>query len=306
MGWLASALWNHSPGMWQRMGGSPPGLGQEAMAHLLAFLYNAGTGDRPGDPAAGKRIFAEKGCARCHQQIAAHDPGAWMQAMWNHAQSMGERVRHSNGDWPEFIGEEMNDLMAFAGGDAVPAPAPGPESALRGSADRGWVVFERKCIRCHSVNGNGGRIGPEFGPDHELPHSAAQFATVLWNHAPSMLKHAREASVTMPTLEGAEIRDVQTFLISLQYYEPSGSRFVGRRVFAERGCARCHGNSAEGTAGGPRLRAGGDAYTTISLATALWTHGPEMRARAERIGIAWPALQSTDIGDLISFLNDPR
>ena len=306
MGWLASVLWNHSPAMWGRMGANPPEINPEEMAHLLAFLYNAGTGDRPGDPAAGRRVFDDKGCSRCHREIAATDPTAWMRAMWNHAQGMGERVRQSNGDWPEFMGDEMNDLMAFAVGRPDPKASRSNESTLRGSAEAGWNVFQHKCMRCHSISGNGGRIGPEFGPDHDLPHSTAQFATVLWNYAPAMLKHAREASLEMPTLEGGEIRDVQTFLISLQYFEPRGSRFVGRRVFAERGCSRCHGSSAEGTAEAPKLPGNGEAYTAMSFAAALWRHGPEMRARAGQIGIAWPALQSTDIGDLISFLNDPR
>jgi hypothetical protein len=30
-----------------------------------------------------------------------------------------------------------------------------------------------------------------------------------------------------------------------------------------------------------------------------------MSVRAEQLGILWPALEATDIGDLISFLNDP-
>jgi hypothetical protein len=30
-----------------------------------------------------------------------------------------------------------------------------------------------------------------------------------------------------------------------------------------------------------------------------------MWARAEQLGIPWPSLEATDIGDLLSFLNDP-
>src|SRR5438309_2150198 len=46
MGWLATALWNHAPAMWSRMGNeSPPQFEQEEMAHMLAFLYRASTAD---------------------------------------------------------------------------------------------------------------------------------------------------------------------------------------------------------------------------------------------------------------------
>ncbi len=308
MGWLASALWNHAPAMWGHMGAEkPPRIDQEEMAHLLAFLHHAGSGDRPGDAAAGRRIFMEKGCDGCHRRVAApRNDTAWAQTMWDHARSKGEAIKQRLGEWPEFTGDEMNDLIAFVSvGPPEPKPARIKESSLRGGAERGWNVFEKKCMRCHSVGGNGGRIGPELGPDYNLPQGAAQFAAVLWNHAPSMLKHAREASTTMPELEGAEIRDVQTFLNSLQYFEPRGSRFLGERVFTERGCARCHGTSAEGTREGPKLRAGSEAFTTTSLASALWMHGPEMHTQAQRLGVAWPTLESTDIGDLISFLNHP-
>ena len=86
---------------------------------------------------------------------------------------------------------------------------------------------------------------------------------------------------------------------------PTGSPFVGERVFAERGCANCHGPSAEGTRNAPKLRAGADAFTMVSFATALWSHGPAMNTRAEKLGIPWPSLEPGDIGELISFLNDP-
>ncbi len=312
MGWLTTVIWNHAPQMWQRMS-SPPHLNQEEMAHLLAFLYHAGTGDPRGNPAAGERVFRQKACVNCHvvgapgatpaklsRAATSGDPVAWTRAMWNHAQSMVEPIKAQTGEWPEFIGDEMNDVMAYVSGATVTN-----EEALRGSAERGWKVFQKKCFACHSVAGKGGRVGPELGPERDLPHSTARFAAVLWNHAPSMLKHAREASLRLPQLDGDEIKDIHAFLISLQYFEPTGSPFLGERVFVERGCSRCHGGSGQGTAEGPNIRTTAEAFTTVSLATALWSHGPEMRSRAERLGIDWPTLESTDIGDLISFLNAP-
>jgi cytochrome c2 len=321
MGWLTTVLWNHAPGMWRQMRrGTTPRLSQEEMAHILAFLYQAGAMDAAGDPTAGQRVFSAKGCAHCHSvgsstgkpapdlaSIAAlGDSVAWMHAMWNHALSMIEPITRELGEWPEFKGSEMNDLVAYASGGGIPQrPARTNENGLRGSAERGWQVFQMKCIQCHSVRGKGGRIGPELGPDLDLPNTPAQFAAVLWNHAPAMLKHAREAKVAAPTLQGDEITDVLRFLASLRYFEPSGSAFLGERVFGERGCARCHGSKAQGTREGPALRPGSDAFTTVSFATALWRHGPAMRAHAEQLGIPWPSLEATDVGDLISFLNDP-
>ena len=317
MGWLITVIWNHMPGMWRQLHGEKLELTQEEMANILAFLYQASSTDKAGDPEAGHKVFDGKGCAHCHAVrgvgagaapdlatvAAAGDRPAWMHAMWNHAQKMVEPVTREIGAWPQFTGVEMNDLLAYVSG--APSTARQDDGALRGTAEHGWEVFQAKCIQCHSVSGRGGGIGPELGPSHELPRTSAQFAAVLWNHAPAMLQHAREASLAAPTLQGDEITDVLRFLASLRYVEPTGSPFLGERVFAERGCARCHGPAAEGTRYAPKLRAGPEAFTLVSFATALWRHGPAMNMRAEKMGVPWPSLEPEDVGQLISFLNDP-
>jgi cytochrome c2 len=322
MGWLATVLWNHSPAMWNRMRGvTPPQLDQQEMAHILSFLYQAATEDHPGDARAGELVFSIKGCVQCHavrgegghtapelsQVAASGDAVAWVRAMWNHAQRMVGPISSKLGEWPEFQGEEMNHLIAYvSGGQGRGEFDARSGSVLRGSAEHGWKVFQEKCIQCHSVSGEGGKIGPELGPDLDLPHSTARFATILWNHAPAMLARARQVSTVIPALDGEEIKDVQTFLISLQYFEPSGSALLGQRVFDARGCARCHGAKAEGTHEGPRLKPSADVFTPVSLASTLWNHGPGMWARAQQLGVAWPALESADLGNLTSFLNDSK
>ena len=97
--------------------------------------------------------------------------------------------------------------------------------------------------------------------------------------------------------------DLLVFIGSLRFSEPAGSPLLGQHVFTERGCARCHGERADGGSA-PGLRSGSDAYTAVSFTAALWRHGPSMQDRAEELGMAWPVLQAADIGDLVSFLND--
>lgn len=320
MGWLTSVLWNHAPGMWRQMNrGSVafPHLSSEEMANILAFLYQASNGDRPGDAQAGRKVFEDKDCVRCHSvrgsggklgpELSSIAPAGgaevWVRAMWNHAQSMVDPIMREVGHWPQFSGNEMNDLIAYVTGSTSTNGS--RSQPVRASAERGWAVFQSKCMQCHSVRGKGGGPGPELGPEHELPSSRAEFAGVLWNHAPAMLKEATEKGVAPPLLQGDELVDLQTFLASLRYFEPAGSALVGERVFSDRGCARCHGAEAQGTRSGPALRSTTDAFTTVSFAAALWKHSPSMINRAEELGIPWPELQPADIGDLISFLNSP-
>ena len=320
MGWMAAVLWNHGPGMWRqiRKKNDPyPQLNAQEMADILAYLYQASSIDRSGDASAGQRVFDEKGCVRCHSvggtggqsapelsKIAAGtNSNAWTLTMFNHAGSMVAPITNTLGAWPQFSGNEMNDLIAYVSQSA-------PQSATKareipGDAALGWGVFQRRCMPCHSVRGQGGSVGPELGPDRDLPLSTAQFASVLWNHAPAMLRQARESGIPPPVLQGTDMADLRTFLASLRYFEPTGSPLVGERVFSDRGCAACHGRMAEGTQIGPGLRSPAEAFTTISLTVALWRHGPRMIDRAQELGIPWPTLKATDLGDLVSFLNAP-
>ena len=320
MGWLVAVLWNHGPGMWRqiRLKNAPyPQLNSQEMADILAFLYQASSIDRAGDPSAGQRVFNEKGCVRCHSlggtggqaapdlsKIAAvPDSNVWTLTMFNHAGSMIAPITSTLGQWPQFTGTEMNDLIAYV---SLSAPQPVPNTKEKpGNAEWGWGVFQRRCMQCHSVRGLGGSVGPELGPERDLPLTTGQFASVLWNHAPAMLRQSREKGISPPVLEGTDMADLRTFLASLRYFEPTGSPLVGERVFSDRGCAACHGRMAEGTQIAPGLRSGTEAFTTISFTVALWKHGPSMIDRAQELGIPWPTLKATDLGDLVSFLNAP-
>ncbi|MFZ3265427.1 MAG: c-type cytochrome [Terriglobales bacterium] len=320
MGWLAAVLWNHGPGMWRqiRQKNDPyPQLNPQEMADILAFLYQASSIDRAGDASAGQRVFNGKGCVRCHSvggtggqgapelsKIAARsNSNAWTLTMFNHAGSMVAPITSTLGQWPQFTGNEMNDLIAYV---RLSAPQPSTNTReISGNAELGWGVFQSRCMPCHSVRGQGGSVGPELGPERDLPLTTGQFASVLWNHAPAMLRQARENGISPPVLQGNDMADLRTFLASLRYFEPTGSPLVGERVFSDRGCAACHGRTAEGTQTGPGLRSGTEAYTTITFAAALWRHGPRMIDRAQELGIPWPTLKATDLGDLVSFLNTP-
>ncbi len=314
VGWLVSLLWNHQPGMWQQMRGSKspyPVLNQEEMADMLAFLYQAETADAPGDMKAGERAFTDKGCVRCHAVRGAGGNTApdlstgaaaggsinWTTAMWNHAQSMVDPITKELGQWPQFTAAEMNNLYAFARGSSPGAH----KQEVRGSADRGSQLFQKDCIQCHSVGGEGGAGGPGLGPETDLPLSPAQFSGVLWNHAPAMMKRIKEKGMEVPKLDTGGLSDLLAFLASLRYVEPPGTPEAGKRIFADRGCASCHGPNGEGGTKNRALPA--KTYTAVSFAAALWSHGPKMQARAEEIGLTWPVLQAGDVGNLVSFLS---
>lgn len=316
---LVATMWNHAPEMWKRMEqenvkAAPMSEGE--MASLFAYLYVARYIDEPGNVDRGEKLFRTKGCLNCHAvngaggnvgpdlaKISGIDtPIAWTQTMWNHAPLMEAGMERAGAQWPNFAGSEMNDLLAF-----IRARSGGLRSERRllpANPYNGWKVFQDKgCIACHTVKGEGGVIGPELGTRRYLPSGMVEFAGVMWNHSPGMFRSMKERHIERPRFEGQEMADLMAFLAGMRYFEPSGSAKTGVGLFNQRGCANCHGAAGEGTRKGPRLRGKGHGFGTIALATALWSHGPEMYQRTKSVGLPWPKLGESDLGDLIAFLN---
>jgi mono/diheme cytochrome c family protein len=313
---MLSAIWNHTPAMWERMASEKldyPEIGKQEMADVFAFLYAARDIDGPGDASNGRRLFEADGCARCHSGGAAgpdlgairdlDTPVRWAQAMWNHAPAMEANAKRQGVSWPKFRDREMNDLLAYVRQSSKQGGTP----ALPGDPDRGWEVFRKKtCIVCHSVNGRGGHSGPALDRDGESSMTLARFAGLMWNHSPEMWRVPEARNLERPAFRDREMADLIAFLGSLRYFEPGGSPAIGRTVFAERECASCHGANAEGGPEGPALRGRGEPVTAVALASALWGHGPGMYRRVRKLGRKWPPLADQDIGDMIAFLNSPE
>lgn len=318
---LISTMWNHAPGMWKRMREERiiyPTFNAQEMSNVFAFLYALRYMDEPGNADRGRQLFRSKGCGDCHAIngngadigpdlgiTSLETPIAWAETMWNHAPEMEARMRELDLQWPHFEGQEMNDLLAYVregsrglrnGVDLLPA-----------DPDRGWKLFRSKgCINCHAVGDEGGNSGPQLGPSREIPPTIVQFAGSMWNHSPQMWQAMKEKHIERPAFEEREMADVIAFLYRVRYFEPAGSVQTGKEIFARRGCSGCHGPTAEGTPWGPRLDWRRGSVTSITLATALWKHGPKMYERTKERGMAWPVMKEDEICHLLAFLNAPR
>ncbi len=318
---LVSAMWNCAPRMWERIRTERityPALDEEDMAHLFAFLYTARYLDEPGDSYRGRQLFTTKRCISCHAlrgeggrkgpDLAAvggvDTPIVWAQAMWNHAPAMAATMEELGYTWPRFEGSEMNDLLAY-----IREVTDGPRheaQMLPADPERGWKLFQSKsCLQCHSVNASGAHVGPELGPGRRLPPTLVQFAGLMWNHSPKMWQEMQAKGIPRPIFEGRQMADLVAFLYSLRYFEPGGSPEAGEKLFSGHECHRCHGSRAEGGPKGPALRKRGEIFTSVHLAAGLWMHGPKMLQATKELGIPWPVLRESEVGDLVSFLNTP-
>jgi mono/diheme cytochrome c family protein len=128
---FAVDMWNHAPNMWSygtKTGASPPKLDQDEMRQIVAYLWYIRLYAEPGSPERGRRVFAKKKCATCHNDpssgapdlkrvLAARTdplrPFSMVSVLWQHGPAMLERMKQKNLAWPRFSKPEMVDLIAF-------------------------------------------------------------------------------------------------------------------------------------------------------------------------------------------------
>lgn len=313
---LVAGMWNHAPAMWEKMRHekiTTPAFEESEMSNLFAFLYTVRSLDEPGDAENGRQLLQEKRCLDCHavagqgrrvgpdlnDWASYRNPVSWVQAMWNHAPVMQQAMRERNLPWPKFEQNEVSDLIAYI---RTRVPNPREHVYLQPpNPDAGRQIFLRKgCVNCHRER-DAGSAGPSLGSPG-LPRTLGQFAGLMWNHSPSMWSTMRAAQVPRPQFTGSEMADLIAYLFMERYFEARGSRSRGARVFEVKGCAACHSSGAAQHSG-PALSPWRGRVSPITLATALWNHGPAMYAQMRDQQVSWPLFQPGEMVDLMEFLN---
>lgn len=191
-----------------------------------AVLASEARGEEPGriysiwgDPRAGRRVYAEKGCGKCHAingvgptvgpdlGRSPREPQTVTQiagAMWNHAPEMRKAALEKGLRWPAFKETELRDLIAFL-------------YFLRmldqpGDVRRGERLFdEKRCSVCHAFGGKGGRIGPDLAHWRRYA-SPILWADIMWRHAAEMEGKMREMGLEWPRFERNEMVDLIAFI----------------------------------------------------------------------------------------------
>jgi mono/diheme cytochrome c family protein len=281
---------------------------------LIAFLFTQNYFDGAGNIDSGKKLFSNKGCIRCHQVggvggvlgpslDAVGQSGAPMNvaaAMWNHGPTMAEAMRARGIERPSLNTSELRDLVAYLRATA-PERAGEPVSILPGRVNEGRALFEKKqCIKCHSIQGKGGNIGPDLGR-RGLYRNLVEFAAALWNKAPAMLRAMKLRKFTVPQLSGEEMADIVAYLRSFQYFGEPGNPGLGRRLLWEKGCLNCH--SLDGRVGqtAPDLALVKGLGSSAAVIAALWSHGDLMTESRPERSLSWPQLKSDEVAHLMAF-----
>ena len=101
----------------------------------------------------------------------------------------------------------MNRKRIFAIGVAIVFVA--GSSALaqllpQAPANGARLFVSKGCVKCHSLKGDGGKIGPDLGKI-DLGDTQLDLAAKLWNHIPSMISGMERAKIMKPSLTGEEL-----------------------------------------------------------------------------------------------------
>lgn len=117
---IAADMWDHQP----VMKSPPPPLTEEEMRQILGFVWARQFYGSMGDGARGKKSFAEKHCATCHNDTSSGAPNlaglkrtysdiALIAVLWQHGPHMFEAMRQRGISWPRFTAGQMSDLIAY-------------------------------------------------------------------------------------------------------------------------------------------------------------------------------------------------
>lgn len=120
---LAVAMWNHRPIMeeWSQETGLPiRNFEQGQMSQLLSYLFEEGFLEERGHAERGEVLYADKGCAQCHdgggasalprKSYTVTDVTA---GMWRHGPRVRQAMRDQRVTWPYLSGDDVADLVAW-------------------------------------------------------------------------------------------------------------------------------------------------------------------------------------------------
>jgi mono/diheme cytochrome c family protein len=166
----------------------------------------------------------------------------------------------------------------------------------------GARVFGAKgCVKCHSIEGLGGKIGPDLART-QRPQSFYTVAAAMWNHLPHMAVKMNQFDIKRPKLVPSEAASLIAFLYTLDYFDPRGDVGAGKRLFTEKKCILCHQLNGAGGVIGPNLDGMKRYGSALFIAAAMWNHGPTMSATMRVKGIERPTFSGSELVDLIAYI----
>lgn len=320
---LVAKIWNHIPSMilsMERAKMIKPMMDGQEFSEISAYLYFFKFFDEPGNAIRGRALFSEKGCQNCHPFTGKGrqgEPGLDLfpqnlspiflsQVIWNHGQEMIARMAQLGMKWPKFNGAEMMDLLEFI---KTNAKGIGETAFITpGSPKEGKRVFSAKgCFQCHRIHGEGAKDGDDLGKKAKRFYkSLTQIASIMWNKGEVVLAKMARTPTGIPKLSAKEMADLLSFLYFLHFIDEPGNPLQGKKLFSEKGCAKCHqldGRSGEWMSIELSKYQGKD---QLEIVANIWNHSIEIQEAAKEKGLQWPQFKKGEVADLLEYIRIPK
>lgn len=181
------------------------------------------------------------------------------------------------------------------------------KTSEQGNPTKGWKAFyEKGCIKCHSVWGEGGNEGPDLAvsEDKRRDITESSLASSLWNHAPVMLEKIVLKEIKYEPVSKEEMSDIFSFLTFIRSTIEIGDPKKGASFFEEKKCSVCHSIKGKGGRVGPELSGWGKYTSPVVWADLMWNHAPAMKREMAKKGIKWPTFEKSDMADLVAYIKE--
>ena len=284
---LASALWNHTPAMWeqarvQRM--AQPSATSADWSDMFAYLYSLQFFERPADFRRGKQVLTDKRCLDCHGAAgpaaapenwkSINDPVSLVYEMWSHAPAMARRSAEYKKDWAQLSATDFRDLTSYL---QTIQNTPRSRQLNLPAASMGRVLHDTICANCHT--------GTRALSVLLRNKTWMDIGAGMWNHAPGMR--------AVPVVSEANMRSILAYVWELQYQGAPGNVDQGHRTFDQKGCGTCHTDVKALAGKAP------DAFAMVSFS---WGPARDMHRKLTDQGKAWPKLSAAEINNLGAYL----
>src|SRR3954454_595151 len=171
------------------------------------------------------------------------------------------------------------NLLRISAAAALLACTASAADAIAGEAKRGEQLFQTQhCVRCHSINGQGGSFAPDLARKIDRNYTPTVMASLMWNHAPEMWAGMKKENLSLPQLTNEQAADLFAYFVSARYFEKPGDAGRGKQLFAAKHCADCHGIATSPVAAAPPVAKWESLADPVVLAQQMWNHGAKMRA----------------------------
>jgi mono/diheme cytochrome c family protein len=174
---------------------------------------------------------------------------------------------------------------------------------IPGDSTRGAKLFQtQQCVHCHSVNGEGGKIGIDLGRSVSRKYTPALLASTMWNHGPVMWSAMESASIETPKLSPEDAADLFAYFYSARFFDRPGDVSRGQQTFTSRQCGVCHGIEDSRAEGAPPVVKWESLGDPVGLVQQMWNHSYRMHDAFARRKLEWQALTSAELDDILAYL----